>query len=289
MNKIAIMTDSNCGLTPEESRSLGIYMLPMPVIIDNITYFENVDITPEEFYSRQTHGAGITSSQPSPASVTDMWNELLKSYDEVVYIPMTSALSGSCLTAETLAEDYEGRVHVVDNLRISVLQAQSAMDAVKLAGEGKTGAEIKAVLEEEACETTIYISVSTLTYLKKGGRITPAAAAVGTVLNIKPILTIQSGKLDAFSKARGLKAAFHTMLDALENDINTRFKALHESGRLQLAIACTAMPENERQHWISELKNRFPGESIAEGRLTLSIGCHTGEGSIGIGAYIKHN
>ena len=229
MSNIAIMTDSNCGIMPDEGRDLGIYVLPMPVIIDGQTYYEGVDITLDEFFKKQTEGADITTSQPSPGDVEAMWTELLKTHDEVLFVPMSGGLSNTCQTALMLSgeDEFAGRVFVVNNRRISVTQAQSVLDAKLLAEEGKTASEIKEILEAEALDASIYIAVDTLEYLKKGGRITAAAAAIGTVLKLKPVLTIQGDKLDSFAKARGLKAAFRIMLNAVKNE---NFDAIVLSG-----------------------------------------------------------
>lgn len=284
MQKIAVMTDSNCGILPEKGKEMGITVVPMPLIIDGKTYFEGVDITTEEFYRMQESGAEITSSLPSPGSVMDLWDKLLETKDEVVYIPMSSGLSNSCASAMMLSEEYKGRVHVADNHRISVTQMQSVLDAVKMAEEGMTGAEIKEQLETEALDASIYIAVDTLEYLKKGGRVTAAGAAIGSVLNIKPVLTINGDKLDAFAKVRGMKAAFRTMCKALQKDLDGKLRELHESGELILGIANTYLPEGELEQWQKELQKAFPGEEILHGALNLSIGCHTGPGAVGIGA-----
>ena len=216
MPRTAIMADSNCGIMPAEESDYGIHILPMPIIIDGKTYFEGIDITMEEFYQKQTSGSVITTSQPSPGDVTDMWDSLLRTYDEIIFIPMSSGLSNTCQTALLLADDepYKGRVYVVDNHRISVTQALAVLDAKSLADEGKTACEIKDILEKEAMDATIYIAVDTLEYLKKGGRITAAAAALGTILKLKPVLTIQGDKLDSYAKARGMKSAFRVMMEA---------------------------------------------------------------------------
>ncbi len=287
MQKIAIMTDSNCGILPEEGKKLGISIVPMPVIIDGKTYYEGIDITAEEFYKLQESGAEITSSLPSPGEVMDLWEELLKEHDEVVYIPMTSGLSTSCHSAIMLAEEFDGRIHVVDNKRISVTQMQSVFDACKMAEQGMSGSRIKQRLEEEALDATIYIAVDTLEYLKKGGRITPAVAAIGSVLNIKPVMWIGGEKLDAHAKARGMKGAFHKMCKALHEDMDGRLKELHNRGELVLAIANTWMEEAELDRWKEELAKEFPGETILPGTLMLSIGCHVGPGALGIGAVRK--
>lgn len=288
MQKTAIMTDSNCGILPKEGKLLGITIVPMPVIIDGKIYFEGVDITPEEFYRMQAEGIEITSSLPSPGSVMDLWDELLKNYDEVVYIPMSSGLSNTCSSAVMLAQDYDGKVYVVDNHRISVTQVQSVLDAVQMAESGMSGAEIKERLEEEAMDASIYITVDTLEYLKKGGRVTPAGAAIGSMLNIKPILTIAGDKLDAFAKVRGMKAAFRTMCKALQKDLQGRLKELSENGEITIGIANTVMPEEELEQWKEELRKAFPEEEILYGVLNLSIGCHVGPGAIGIGAMRRY-
>lgn len=288
MAKIAIMADSNCGLTPEEGEKLGISILPMPLMVDGQLHYENVDIMEEEFYQRQQAGADITSSQPSPEELMRMWGKLLETHDEVVYIPMSGSLSGSCQNAMIFAEEFEGKVHVVNNYRISVTQELAVRDAQCLAGQGFSGAEIKKQLEEEALDASIYISVDTLEYLKKGGRITPAAAAIGTILKIKPVLTIQGGKLDAFSKSRGMKAAFRTMCTALKRDVETRFKSLYEQGELVIGMATTYLPGEMKDYWKNELQKIFPNDEIWEGRLTLSIGTHTGAGAVGVGVVRRH-
>lgn len=284
MQNIAIMTDSNCGFLPEDGEKMGISIVPMPLIIDGTTYFEGVDITSEEFYRLQGNGAEITSSLPSPGSVMDMWDGLLKTHDEVVYIPMSSGLSNSCNSALMLAEDYDGRVHVVDNHRISVTQMQSVLDAVEMANSGMSGKEIKERLEKESLDASIYIAVDTLEYLKKGGRVTPAGAAIGSVLNIKPVLEIDGDKLDAYAKVRGMKGAFRTMIKALKKDLDGKLKTLHDNGELVLGIAYTLMPEEELAQWKAALEKAFPGEEILPGTLNLSIGCHVGPGAIGVGA-----
>ena len=286
MSGIAIMTDSNCGIMPAEESHYGIHVLPMPIIIDGKTYFEGIDINAAEFYQKQTSGSVITTSQPSPGDVTDMWDRLLKEYDEIVFIPMSSGLSNTCQTALLLAgeEPYEGRVFVVDNHRISVTQALSVLDAKVLADKGHTGSEIKEILEKEAMDATIYIAVDTLEYLKKGGRITAAAAALGTILKIKPVLTIQGDKLDSFAKARGMKSAFRVMLDALTSDISSRFSHLREQGHLKIGLANTIMEEEKLEQFKNELQNAFPDLELVYFPLTMSIGTHVGPGSLDIGA-----
>ena len=290
MPEIAIMTDSNCGIMPAEGKKMGIHVLPMPVIIDGQTYYEGIDISLEEFHQKQISGADITTSQPSPGDVTAMWDDLLKTHDEIVFIPMSSGLSNTCQTASMLSADdsYAGKVFVVDNHRISVTQAQSVFDAQVLAGEGKTGREIREILEKEALDASIYIAVDTLEYLKKGGRITAAAAAVGTVLKLKPVLTIQGDKLDSFAKTRGMKAAFKTMLDVLKKDIDSRFPHLKEQGLLKVGIANTVMDPEKLEHFKKEMEENFPDMDLFYLPLTMSIGTHTGPGALGIGTVRFH-
>lgn len=287
MPDVAVMTDSNCGILPEAGKELGIYIIPMPILIDGRTYFEGVDIQAGTFYKLQAEGADVTSSQPSPGDVMDMWEKLLEVFKEVVYIPMSSGLSNSCASAMGFAKEYKGRVHVVDNHRISLTLAQSAMDAQSMARQGMSGSQIKAVLEQEALDAVIYIAVDTLEYLKRGGRVTAAGAAIGSVLNIKPILTIQGDKLDAYAKVRGMKAAFKTMIHALEKDVSGRFKPLYDKGELQFGFANTLMEEETAELWKNKLKSSFPGVKIMHSPLTLSIGCHTGPGALGMGVFRK--
>ena len=290
MSNIAIMTDSNCGIMPDEGRDLRIYVLPMPVIIDGQTYYEGIDITLDEFFKKQTEGADITTSQPSPGDVEAMWTELLKTHDEVLFVPMSGGLSNTCQTALMLSgeDEFAGRVFVVNNRRISVTQAQSVLDAKLLAEEGKTASEIKEILEAEALDASIYIAVDTLEYLKKGGRITAAAAAIGTVLKLKPVLTIQGDKLDSFAKARGLKAAFRIMLNAVKNDISSRFFFFLEDSVLKVGIANTLMEPEKLEMFKDEMKKNFPDMELFYLPLTMSIGTHTGPGALGIGVVRYH-
>lgn len=277
MGKVAIATDSNSGITQAKAKALGISVIPMPFYIDEELYFEDITLTQEQFYEKLQSDCAITTSQPAPGDVTDLWDKLLGEYDEVVYIPMSSGLSNSCETAVMLAEDYEGKVFVVDNQRISVTQKRSVLDAIELARSGKSGAEIKRVLEEMKLESSIYITVDTLKYLKQGGRVTPAAAAIGTILNIKPVLQIQGDKLDSFAKARGFKQAKKIMLDAAEKDIKERFR--DQKVHIQAAYTC---PEAEALAWKQEIEDRFPGYEIDMDKLSLSVACHIGPGSIAV-------
>ena len=228
MRKIAIMTDSNSGITQKEGQELGITVLPMPFTIGNENYYEDINLTQEEFYKKLLNNDDIITSQPIVGEILDVWNKLLNEYDEIVHIPMSSGLSGSCATASMLAEDYDGKVEVVNNQRISVTLRQSVMDAIHLAKIGKSAKEIKEILEAKKFDSSIYIMVDTLKYLKKGGRVTPAAAAIGTILNLKPVLQIQGEKLDAFAKARNMKQAKRIMTEAMKKDMETRFKEFVE-------------------------------------------------------------
>ena len=279
MPKIAIMTDSNCGITPDDAQKYHIHILPMPVLVGEDTFYEGCNITSEEFYRKLSSGEPVTTSQPSPADVMKMWDQLLKEHDEVVHVPMSSGLSSTCHAAQSLSQEYEGKVCVVDNQRISVTQKQSVEDAITLREAGKSAAEIKEILEAEKLQASIYITVDTLKYLKKGGRITPAAAALGTVLNLKPVLQIQGEKLDAFSKVRGWKAAKRTMLKAIEKDLEERFSEVREDMVLGMAYTCS---KEEAQEWKQEIAEKFPEYEIVEGPLSLSVACHIGPGAMAV-------
>lgn len=281
MSKIAVVTDSNSGITQEEAKKIGIAVLPMPFNINEDTFLEDIDLTQEQFYEKLTEGAEISTSQPSLESVTKLWDTLLKEYDEIVHIPMSSGLSGSCQTAMMLAQDYEGKVFVVNNQRISVTQRQSALDALALAKQGKSGEEIKNILEDTKFDSSIYITVDTLKYLKKGGRITPAAAALGTLLKIKPVLQIQGEKLDAFSKARTMKQAKATMINAIKNDIATRFCLEGGYEGMKLQIAYTKNQEAALE-FKAEVEKEFPGLPIHMDPLSLSVSCHIGPGALAL-------
>ena len=279
MKRIAIVTDSNSGIPQKDAQELGIYVLPMPFYINGTLFFEEITLTQEEFYRRLEEDADISTSQPAPGDVTDLWDKLLQDYDEIVHIPMSSGLSSSCQSARMLAETYDGRVEVVNNQRISVTQRQSVLDALTLVRQGKSAAEIREILEARKFESSIYISLETLKYLKKGGRITPAAAAIGTVLGLKPVLQIQGEKLDAYAKVRGKKAARRTMIDALRKDIETRFPQAWADGTLRLEIAYSGNLE-EAMDWKAELQAAFPGQEFDMAPLSLSIACHIGYGAL---------
>lgn len=279
MSKTAIVTDSNSGITQSRGKELGIYVLPMPFFIDGELFLEDISLTQEQFYERLGADSDISTSQPSPGDVMELWEKLLKEYDEIVHIPMSSGLSNSCDTAVSIAEEYGGRVQVVNNQRISVTQEQSVYDAMTLRDQGMSAREIREVLEREKFQSSIYITVDTLKYLKKGGRVTPAAAAVGTVLNLKPVLQIQGEKLDAFAKVRGWKAAKRTMLNAIEKDLTGRFADVKDDMVLGMAYTCSS---EEAQEWKQEITERFPGYEIVEGPLSLSVACHIGPGAMAV-------
>lgn len=280
MKKVAIITDSNSGITQEEAASLGISVVPMPFYIDERLFFEGVSLSQEEFYEKLEDDHEIKTSQPSPADLLFVWDESLKAYESVVYIPMSSGLSSSCETATMLAMDYDGKVQVVNNQRVSVTQRQSVLDAIELAEAGKTAEEIKAILEESKFESSIYITLDTLKYLKKGGRITPAAAAIGTVLGLKPVLQINGEKLDAYAKVRGKKFAKEAMIDAMKKDFEEKFKGVDQSD-LHLAAAYSGNPD-EAEAWKAELEEQFPGMEIHMSPLSLSVACHIGKGALAV-------
>ena len=278
--KIAIITDSNSGITQKQAAEMGIYVLPMPFMINNETYFEDITLTQNEFYERLASGAEVVTSQPSPDSVMKLWDELLEDHDEIVHIPMSSGLSGSCQSALMLAEDYEGRVQFVNNQRISVTQRQSALDALSLADKGMDAVQIKQFLEDDKFNSSIYIMLDTLYYLKKGGRITPAAAALGTILRLKPVLTIQGDKLDAFAKARTISQGKTMMINAIRNDMEKRFGGANKD-TIWLQIAYTYDLEAATQ-LRDEVAAQFPGFDIHMDPLSLSIACHIGPGSLAV-------
>lgn len=282
--KVAVVTDSNSGITQAEAEKIqNLRVIPMPFMIDDEEYFEDINLTQEEFYKKLfDENANISTSQPAIGAVTELWDELLKEYDCVVHITMSSGLSMSCETASNFAKDYNGRVQVVDNKRISVTQKQSVYDALKLASEGRSGEEIKSILEKTSKDSSIYIMVSTLKYLKKGGRITPAAAAIGTLLKIKPVLQIQGGKLDTYVKVMNEKVAKQKMIDAIKKDIETRFAGLYASGELVLALAHTNCPE-KIEVFAKEVKEAFPDLQVKYvDPLSLSVSCHIGAGALAV-------
>ncbi len=278
--KIAVITDSNSGITQSQAKEYGIYVLPMPFMIDDETFYEDITLTQDAFYERLSSGADVITSQPSPDSILKLWDEVLEEYDEIVHIPMSSGLSGSCQSAMMLAEDYDGRVQVVNNQRISVTQRQSAMDALVLIERGMDAAQIKQFLEEDKFNSSIYIMLDTLYYLKKGGRITPAAAALGTILRLKPVLQIQGDKLDAFAKARTVSQGKSLMINAIRGDMEKRFGGA-SADNIWLQIAYTYDLDAAKQ-LKKEVLEAFPGFDVHMDPLSLSVACHIGPGALAV-------
>lgn len=288
MKKTAVVTDSNSGITQQQAKEEGVYVLPMPFFVNGKAYFEDIDLTQEQFYKMLEEGADISTSMPAIGDVTDLWDRLLKEYDEIVHIPMSSGLSASCETAMMLSQDYEGRVQVVNNQRISVTQRQSVLDAREMVEQGMSALEIKNYLEETKFESNIYIMLDTLYYLKKGGRITPAAAALGTLLKLKPVLQIQGEKLDAFAKARTPKQGKSIMLEAMKTDFAQRYHD-PEGKDMWIQAAYTKDLETANQ-WKQEIQEVFPHHEIVMNPLSLSVSCHIGPGALAIACCKKlHN
>lgn len=279
MSRIAIVTDSNSGITQEEAKKMGVFVVPMPFLIDEQEYFEDITLTQEAFYEKLAGNANVSTSQPSIDSITNLWDEVLKTYDSLIYIPMSSGLSGACGTAMMLANDYNGKVRVVDNQRISVTQRNAVEDALAMEKNGKSFDEIYNKLMETKLEASIYIMVDTLKYLKKGGRLTPAVAALGTILRIKPVLQIQGEKLDTFAKARTVKQGMNTMLNAIKEDMEVRFHNDVENMYINVAHTQNEAGAVELKQ---ELEKMFPGKDIMINPLSLSVSCHIGPGAIAI-------
>ena len=282
--KTAVMTDTNSGITKDIAKELGIYVIPMPVIIGEETYYENDTITEEEFFCALSGDKHITTSQPSPGDVMNLWDQILnEGYDELVYVPMSSGLSNSCAAALGYSQEYDGKVEVIDNHRISVTMYQSVLHARDLALQGASAKEIKTALEDDAYNSSIYLTVNTLEYLKKGGRITPAAALIGSVLSIKPILTIQGEKLDSYAKTRGsMKKAEDKMLSAVQSDIEKRFASLDQA-KLHIGAAGAGLAKEQQEEWVNLLRSKFPAADVFYNPLSASISVHTGPGAVGIG------
>lgn len=283
MSKIAIVTDSNSGITQAQAKELGIYVIPMPFMIDDKIYYEDKNLTQEQFYELLKGDANISTSQPSPDEVMRLWDSLLKDYDEIVHIPMSSGLSGSCQSAMMLAGEYDNRVQVVNNQRISVTQRQSVLDAKRLVDKGMNAVEIKDFLEADKYNSSIYIMVDTLYYLKKGGRLTPAVAAIGTLLKLKPVLTIQGEKLDSFAKARTTTQGKNIMVNALKNDIETRFGGIDTNAGTEKGIWLQIAHTNNEAAALAykqEIEALFPGYEVHVDPLSLSVACHIGPGSL---------
>lgn len=281
MNRVAVITDSNSGITQSEAKELGIFVIPMPFFVNEKILFEDIDLGQEEFYQILKEDTNVSTSQPTPADVLELWENTLNDFDSIVHIPMSSGLSNACETAMALAQDFDGHVQVVNNQRISVTQRQAVYDAMALAQHGRSAAQIKEILEREAKSSSIYIMVDTLKYLKRGGRITPAAAMIGTVLNLKPVLQIQGEKLDAYAKVRGQKQAKKTMLDAMRKDFEERFADYSSRGEMLLHVAHTANWENANK-FAEEISEAFPGIPVNIDCLSLSVSCHIGPGSLAI-------
>lgn len=280
--KIAIVTDSNSGITPKAAKELGVFVVPMPFLINGDPYFENINLSQEEFYVLLANQASVSTSQPSPGDLAELWDNILQDHDELVHIPMSSGLSQSCATAMSLAQDYHGKVHVVDNHRISVTQKESVCDALKLREMGKSAAEIKEYLEKTAAASSIYIAVDTMKYLKKGGRVTPAAAMIGTILKLKPILQIHGERLDKYALARGSVKAKETLKAALKNDLETTFAKYVEKGEMAISLAYTDN-RDEVMQFAEEIKTMFPNIPFRFCEpLSLSVACHIGTGAIGL-------
>lgn len=278
--KIAVITDSNSGITQSQAKEYGLYVLPMPFMIDDETFYEDITLTQDAFYERLAGGADVITSQPSPDSILQLWDEVLKEYDEIVHIPMSSGLSGSCQSAMMLAEDYEGRVQVVNNQRISVTQRQSALDALALIKSGMDAAAVRQFLEDDKFNSSIYIMLDTLYYLKKGGRITPAAAALGTILRLKPVLQIQGDKLDAFAKARTVSQGKSIMINAIRGDMEKRFGgAAADNIWLQVAYTYDLAAAEQLK---KEVMEAFPGFDVHMDPLSLSVACHIGPGALAV-------
>ena len=280
--KIAIVTDSNSGITPEAAKELGVFVVPMPFLINGDPYFENINLSQEEFYVLLANQASVSTSQPSPGDLTELWDNILQDHDELVHIPMSSGLSQSCATAMSLAQDYNGKVHVVDNHRISVTQKESVCDALKLREMGKSAAEIKEYLEKTAATSSIYIAVDTMKYLKKGGRVTPAAAMIGTILKLKPILQIHGERLDKYVLARGSVKAKEILKAAVKSDLETTFAKYVEKGEMTISLAYTDN-KDEAMQFAEEIKTMFPNIPFRFCEpLSLSVACHIGTGAIGL-------
>ena len=287
MSRVVVVTDSNSGITQAEAKELGVVVMPMPFYINEEMFYEDIDLTQEQFYAKLAEGGDIKTSMPLVGDVTDKWDELLKEYDEIVYIPMSSGLSSSCETAYMLSQDYDGKVQVVNNQRISVTMRQSVLDAKAMADSGRTAEEIKDILENEKFNSSIYIMVDTLTYLKKGGRITPAAAALGALLKLKPVLQIQGEKLDAFAKARTVKQAKSIMIEAMKSDFEKRFDS-PDGAKMNLEIAYT-FDKEAAEAFKAEVQEAFPNNEIVMNPLSLSVSCHIGPGALAIACSKKIN
>ena len=285
MAKIAVVTDSNSGITVADGRKLGVYVMPMPVQIDGTTFYEGENLTQDDFYRHMAAGAELSTSQPAPGDITGLWDRVLEEHDGLVYIPMSAGLSSSCATAQMLAQGYQGRVQVVDNRRISIVQRYAVLDALALAQAGHSASDIRTTLEEQGDDFCIYITVDTLKYLRKGGRVNGVEALAGAMLNIKPVMEIARDKLTPVAKVRGMKAARKLMLERVRADVEGRLKPLRDSGHLAIKMACSQVSPELWEDWRAEIHAAFPDEPVIEGDpLTLSVAVHTGPGALGVGA-----
>jgi DegV family protein with EDD domain len=287
VSKIGVVTDSHSGIDQKEAQQLGIRVLPMPFYIEEVCHYENVTLSREEFLDKLRAGAVVSTSQPSPESVKNIWDEALSEYDQIIYIPISSGLSGSCMTAMMLAkEEYEGRVFVVDNGRVATPMHRSVLDALELIEQGLSAQEVKAALEEARDKMGIYIAVESLVYLQRGGRVSGTTAALGNLLNIKPILKFDVGLLDVYKKSRGMKKARKEMIDAMREDLSTKFKPWYDAGEVHL-VAASSASEEETQEWVEEIREAFPGMEVMCDPLSFGVSCHIGPGGLGIGCSCK--
>lgn len=284
MKKIGVITDSHSGISQKEAKELGILVLPMPFYFDETCYYEDVDLTREEFFQKLDSGCKVATSQPSPAEVMKLWDQGLEQFGQIVYIPISSGLSGSCAAALALAQEpqYEGKVFVVDNGRVSTPLHRSVLDALELIEEGYDASEIKSILEKSRDKMVIYVGVETLEHLKRGGRISPATAALGTVLNIKPVLKFDVGTLDTYKKCHGSARARKAMLEAMQHDLTTKFREWQEKGEVYL-LAASSSSEEATEEWLREIQEAFPGMEVMCDNLSLGVSCHIGQGGLGIG------
>lgn len=284
MKKVGVATDSHSGIPQARAEQLGIRVLPMPFYVEEACYYEGVSITREQFFEYLKEDKKVSTSQPSPETAMELWREMLGEYEQIVYIPMSSGLSGSCYTAMALArdEEFEDKVYVVDNGRVATPLHRSILDALEMVEEGLDAAQAKAILEANRENMSIYIAVESLDNLKKGGRISPATAALGSLLNIKPILKLGTEVLDTYKKSRGMKKAKKEMIEAMQHDLEVTFRDFYEKGEVYLMAASSA-DEQTTQEWVEEIKAAFPGMEVMCDYLTLGISCHTGEGALGIG------
>ncbi len=288
MKKIGIVTDSHSSITPAEAEKLGVHVLPMPFTINGEEFLENVTLSREEFFAHQREHADISTSQPSPAAVMALWDELLPQYETLLYIPISSGLSGSCATATALAaeEPYAGRVFVVDNGRVASPMHQSVLDAIELVQQGLSAAEVKAALEKYRDQLCIYVALQTMEHLKRGGRVSPTVAMIGTLLKIKPIMHFTTGKLDSYKNARGMNKAKELMLEAIRSDLAIRFADAQSRGDVHL-LAASSADADETARWIAQIEEAFPGMPVLCDDLSLGVSCHIGEGGLGIGLSVR--